>query len=285
MISREFTYKNITLSDIDIKYHITRTVGLDTPGIRETREDKAGMDGQVDYQTFLGERLVILEGELGVIDSDSKEEAIWDLKDNFVVGNSYDWLKFEPKGKPAMQLYCKCIAVDIDDDVSKDLNTFSIGLVAIDPRIYSQTENTVTIYIPTSEGGRIYPKSYPKSYGTARIGGSANCINSGNFSTLPLVRMYGPLTNPQIKNYSDNNKYVKINITIPAENYIEIDFANHTVMLCSVILDGTPASRYGYLDSGSEFFELVKGNNDIEFRDDSGNVSAYCKVIYRSAWI
>ncbi|MCE5226620.1 MAG: phage tail family protein, partial [Porphyromonadaceae bacterium] len=156
---------------------------------------------------------------------------------------------------------------------------FTINLLAVDPRIYSQTETTSTVYIPTSTGGFGFPLTFPLSFGTARVGGSITCNNLGNFESLPLVKMYGNLVSPEIKNVTDDNKYIKVNMTIVSGDYIEIDFSEHTIML-----NGT-ASRYLYLDSGSEFWKLKPGINNITFKDSGGDITGYCTITYKSAWI
>jgi phage-related protein len=135
------------------------------------------------------------------------------------------------------------------------------------------------VYIPTSTGGRSYPRTYPLSYGTARVGGSISCNNAGNFESLPLIKIYGPVVSPEIKNITDDNKYIKVNMTVSAGDYLEIDFSNHTVML-----NGT-ASRYLYLDSGSEWFSLLAGNNSLTFKDSGGDITGKAEIIFRSAWI
>lgn len=280
-INTPFEYNNFILNDEPRLYHLTSVEGFDDYSIRETRENKAAQDGQNDYGQYLAERLITLKGTILAENSIQRDLARQDLLDAFIKDGIYRWLKWHVTVEPPKQILCKVFSKKIEEEYERDpyFRDFTINLIAVDPRIYSQEEVTVTIYIPTSEGGRTYPKSYPKTYGGARVGGSSNCANSGNYGTFPLVKMYGPLVNPQIKNITDDNKFIKVDMVVNTGDYLEIDFDKHTIML-----NGT-ASRYNYLASGSQFFSLLSGNNNIEFKDNGGDTSAYCKIIYRSAWL
>lgn len=286
MINTPYTYNNFVLNNEPRLYHLSSIEGFDDEGIRETREDKPASHGQSDYGQFLAERLITLNGTILAESSSQRDIARQALLDAFIKDGIYRWLTWQVDGEEAKQIYCKVFSKSIKDDYSDDpfMRDFTINLLATDPRIYSQIETTTTIQIPTSVGGRTYPKTYPKSYGTARIGGSANCINSGNFETMPLVKMYGPLVSPIITNFTDDSKFVKVNMTIESGYYIEINFESKTIMLTHAIPDGR-ASRYNYLSSDSKWFSLLKGNNSITFNDSGGNISAYAQILYRSAWI
>ena len=281
MINTPFTYNSFILNDTPRLYHLTGIEGFDDQSIRESRENKAASHGQNDYGQYLAERLIALKGTMLAESALQRDQLRQALLNAFIKDGIYRWLTWQVAGEEAKQIYCKVFSKKINDEYEKNpfFRDFVINLLAVDPRIYSQTETTSTVYIPTSIGGRGYPKTYPKSYGTARVGGSVNCINTGNFSTLPVVKMYGPLTSPIITNNSDGSKFVKVNMVVNAGDYLEIDFNDHTIML-----NGS-ASRYLYLDSGSDWFELLSGNNSITFNDGGGDVSAYCQIIYRSAWI
>jgi len=281
MINTPFTYNNFTLNDTPRLYHLSSIEGFDDESIREARENKAADHGQNDYGQYLAERLITLKGTILAEDSTQRDSTRQALLDAFIKDGIYRWLTWQVTGEEAKQVYCKVFSKKINDEYEKDpfFRDFTINLLSIDPRIYSQTQQTKTVYIPTSTGGFGFPLTFPLSFGTARVGGSVSCNNSGNFETLPLVKMYGPLVSPEIKNVTDDNKYIKVNTTVNSGDYLEIDFSNHTIML-----NGT-ASRYLYLDSGSEWFSLLAGNNSFTFKDSGGDTDGYCEIIYRSAWI
>jgi len=281
MINTPYTYKNFTLNDTPRKYHLTSIEGFDSPALREVRENRPGMHGQIDYANLLGERLLALNGKILADSVSERDNRRQPLINAFKVDGEYDWLKFQVSGDIAKQIYCKVFDLKIIDEYESHpfFRDFTINLLAVDPRIYSQEELTKTVYIPSAEGGRIYPKSYPKTYGTIQVGGKIVCTNDGNFSVLPIIKMFGPLSNPKIRNNNDDAKEILVNMEVADGDYLEIDFEEKTIML-----NGT-TSRYNYLDNDSKWWEIKTGNNEIEFRDGLGNVNGKAEIIFRHSWI
>lgn len=283
MISVKYKYKDLFINDENSYYFLTEVDGLgSSPGIRDTRENRASEDGQYDYGQYLSGRLVTFKGNILAPTTDLRRSARDVLKNNFLSDGTYNWLKWQESGEEAKQVYCKVYSLDINDSVGQGpyIRGFTINFLAIDPRIYSQTEQVITINIPSSVGGRGYPsKDYPKDYGTAQIGGRATINNAGKKECPPMVKMYGPLTNPKIKNNTDDYKEIKVNIVVASGDYLEIDFEDKTIML-----NGN-TSRYGHADDDNQWWKILSGNNDIEFRDGGGNINAYAQIIFRSAWI
>lgn len=435
MIGIQFIYNNLTLNDNDLRYYLTMASGFDSPGLREVREDRPGMDGQIDYTNLLGERLITFMGEMLADNLVEKNQLRENLIKAFLVDGSYHWLKYQISGEIPKQIYCKVFSLDILDELWDDPfgKRFTINLLAIDPRIYSQEELTRTVYIPSTElyitnlidnpsievditgyaaqgsaisrvitefykgiasmeiitdnnganegvyktvtgntsggktytmslfvkgpgtcrlsfqddvsgiqhngiitltdtwtrydltkafhpdstwrrlrldtnvqqgitfymdavmltegdtlypyfegtrsvSGRMFPKIYPKTYGTIQVGGKITCANDGNYSVLPIIKLYGPLSNPKIRNNDDEQKEILINIVVADGDYLELNFEEKTIML-------NTASRYHYLDTSSKWWKIKPGNNEIEFRDGLGNVNGKAEIIYRHSWI
>lgn len=281
MIGIPYIYNDLTLNDDDFLYYLTAISGFDSPGLREVRENRPGADGQIDYQNLLGERLIAFGGEMLANNIVEKNKLRANLINAFLVDGTYHWLRYQVSGEIPKQIYCKVFSLDILDEIRDDPfgKGFTINLIAIDPRIYSQEELTETVYIPSVEGGRVFDKVYPKTYGTIQVGGKIVCANDGNFSNLPIIKLYGPLSNPKIRNNDDEAKEILINIVVADGDYLEIDFEEKTVLL-----NGT-ASRYHYLDTDSKWWKMKPGNNEIEFRDGLGNVNGKAEIIFRHSWI
>lgn len=282
MINTPYTYKGFTLNDSPRIYHLTAVDGFDSPALREARENRPAMDGQIDYASLLGERLMALKGKILASSISERDSRRQPLLNAFKEDGIYDWLKWQVPGQVAKQIYCKVFDLKIDDRYDEDpfIRNFIINLIAIDPRIYSQEELTKTVYIPSTEGGRVYAKTYPKTYGTVQTGGKIVCTNNGNYSVWPIVKMYGPLSSPKIRNNDDGQKEIQINMVISDGDYLEVDFLEKTVML-----NGT-ASRYNYLASSpDQWWKINPYNNEIEFRDGGGDITAYAQIIYRYGWI
>jgi len=281
MLDCPYDYKNFILNS-GLLYHLTAVEGLDDAEIREARENRAAQHGQTDYNTLLGSRLITLKGEIIASSISQRNQARQTLLDTFVKDGSYSWLKWQPTGDSiAKQIYCKVFSRGVDDNLSGSdslARDFLINLLAVDPLIYSQTEQIININIASSAGGFASPLLSPLDSSLIQTGGRATCNNEGNFECLPTVKMYGPLTNPRIKNNTDDSKEIKVNIEVDPGNYLEIDFKNKTIMLNGV------TSMYAYKDNTSLWFAIKPGNNDIEFRDGGGDPTGYCQVIFRSSW-
>lgn len=281
MINTPYLYKGFTLNDTPRIYHLISIDGFDSPGLREVRENRPGMHGQIDYANLLGERLLILNGKILAGSVSERNNRRQPFIDAFKTDGEYDWLKFQVSGDIAKQIYCKVIDLKIDDSFEYDFFTrdFTINLLAVDPLIYSQSQENKKVYIPSTEGGFIFPITFPFAFGTVQTGGKIVCSNDGNFPTLPVVKLFGPLTNPKIRNNDDEQKEILINMEVSAGDWLEINFLEKTIMLNST------ASRYNYLSSDSKWWVIKPGNNEIEFRDSLGNTTAYAEIVFRSAWV
>jgi len=281
MIGNKYIYNNLTLNDDDFKYRVTKIGGLDSPGIREARENRPAMDGQIDYGTLLSERLISIGGEILAGSILERNALRQNLLNAFITDGQYRWLKYQPEGFIPLQIYCKVFDTDVPEIIEADRlsRIFTINLLAIDPHIYSQEELTETVYIPSAVGGRVYVKVYPKTYGTIQTGGKITCTNNGNYSVIPIVKMYGPLSSPKIRNNNDSAKEILVNLVVADGDYLEVDFEEKTIMLNSF------SSRYNYLSSDSEWWKILPGNNSIEFRDGLGNTNGKAEIIFRSGWI
>ncbi len=281
MINTPYLYKTFTLNDTPRIYHLTSIEGFDSPALREVRENRPGMHGQIDYTNLLGERLLAFNGKILADNTSERDSQRQSLINAFKLDGTYNWLKWQVSGEIAKQIYCKVFDLKVIDSYEDNpfFRDFIINLLAVDPRIYSQEEITKTVYIPSVEGGRIFPKTYPKTYGTIQVGGKITCTNNGNFSNLPIVRMYGPLSNPKIRNNNDDAKEILINMEVADGDYLEIDFEEKTIML-----NGT-TSRYNYLSNDSKWWKIKSGNNEIEFRDGLGDTDGKAEIIFRHSWI
>jgi hypothetical protein len=73
----------------------------------------------------------------------------------------------------------------------------SVQWVCADPRRYALTANSVTVGLPATSGGLVYPLDYPLDYGTSSTG-AVTVTNAGSEDTPPVYVFHGPLTNPTL---------------------------------------------------------------------------------------
>lgn len=148
---------------------------------------------------------------------------------------------------------------------------------AADPRLYSATGAITTVSLPTVVGGLTWPTGWPLVWGTGSAGG-ATITNDGNFGSRPVVTFHGELIGLSLENITAGKTFrMQSDYTLAAADTLVVDFDARTVLL-----NGS-ASRYGDVDSTSQWWELVPGPNEIRLGAHSG--AGFAEVNHRSAWL
>lgn len=136
--------------------------------------------------------------------------------------------------------------------------------------------------VPAGEGGRAYPRLYPLDYADASPVGSVSVSNDGNAPVPPVLRLYGPATDPRVENQTTGERLVFSGITLSAGDWLEVDCREKTIRL-----NGLPEqSRYARLDfTASTFPRLEPGVNTVRYYPVSFGDGARLEVRFRSAWL
>ncbi len=156
---------------------------------------------------------------------------------------------------------------------SPTMGRWQLQLSATDYIIEAQTLNSVTTFLPQS-GGVTYPVTYPIQFGGSS-GGSVTASNAGNAPAFPLVTLYGPMINPVIANDS-TGEFVRLNLTLVAGDSLVISMKNRT------IIQGGSTNRMGAFISGSKFWAILPGLNNLRVGADAYDVG-YAIFNYREA--
>lgn len=139
----------------------------------------------------------------------------------------------------------------------------SISLIALDPYFKSElySEEIATWY-----GGFSFKTKMPLKF-RQKGDTKKNIINSGHVDTPVKIYFEGTAVNPSIINRT-TGEYVKINKTINAGEtlIINTEYGNKTVQIES---GGTIINAFHYLDLDSSFFNLVPGDNLIEYTTEN----------------
>lgn len=104
--------------------------------------------------------------------------------------------------------------------------------------------------------------------------------NEGQVPAPVSITIVGACTNPRIDNIT-TGEFIKLNnLTMVAKDELEINtgFGEKSVKLNGVNI-------FSKLDFSSTFFNLIKGNNEIKFTDDTGNNSATIHFVYKNLFI
>jgi hypothetical protein len=112
--------------------------------------------------------------------------------------------------------------------------TFSIQLVAPDPRKVATVSTTVSVLLAAGgSGGVAYPVTYPVPYGMPGTSGAVTLTNAGTADADPYFVFTGPLTNPSVTR-ADTGDTVTYNGTLLATDTLTVDSGSGAVLLDGV---------------------------------------------------
>lgn len=255
---------------------IESLAGLNPPPIRADEKARPLQHGGTVYAQYFSPRPLSIQGAV----YGSSESDLQDRLDSL---NKY----FQPAASEATLtinnriIFCRPVSAPVYEFSAGQLNwvKYQIQLKASDPIIYSSNLKSSSINLPTATGGFSFLLSFPLAFGTVSTGGLYTANNAGNIAVYPsLVKIYGPVDNPQLKNVT-TGELIKLNISVVSGNYLELDFKNKTIML-----NGT-ASRYSYLDSSSKWFQMKPGDNEIRYTANTYQAGSYCQFQFRDGWL
>lgn len=255
-------------------WYVTKLTGwLDTPAVRLASSDKVQAHGAYLGQSFFSARQITVEGtitaprdallvairQLGLAVSDPSTPADLVIADaNPAAGVASVLLGGQLLTKP----------------VGAGGFAYSLPLTAPDPRIYSEVVKQADLSLSDDTDGLEFPFGFPFSFGNIPNGNAVTATNSGNISTSPTVRFYGPLSSPTIVN-NRSGRSVRIPLTIIPGDYIDVDMGAKTILLNGYA--PRPASLSG------RFWDLQPGQTEITFGASSGSGTA--RLFWRDAWI
>jgi Phage tail protein len=105
-------------------------------------------------------------------------------------------------------------------------------------------------------------------------------VNEGQVAAPITIKIIGACVNPRIDNKT-TGEFIKFkNLTMNANDILEIDtaFGRKKVLL-------NQQNAFNKLDFNSTFFNLKIGENEIEFTDDTGSTTATIHFIYKNLFI
>lgn len=147
----------------------------------------------------------------------------------------------------------------------------------LDPRAYSQALRSVKSSTPyDSSGGLSFPFEFPFSF-AQNAETSVLAVNNGEVETPPVMRIYGPVSNPRY--VDDAGKQIKIKGDIEYGSYLEVDHAARTLKV-----NGLTSVMHLLDATDSTFFELDPGRTVVSLYVDSYGAGSYLEVRSRDAY-
>ena len=108
-------------------------------------------------------------------------------------------------------------------------------------------------------------------------------MNDGDAPTPVFIEFHGPAVNPMIVNRT-TGEFIKVNQTLGENEIMEIDTTPGKKSVYFIQPDGTKRNVFNWIDLESTFFQLVVGENEIEYSADSDIQGAIVNISYRKLY-
>jgi hypothetical protein len=270
------TIGDLTFNQANGNYWISDIAGLEMPPVRVVDYNLAGEHFGLFVSALYGKRAFSLQGWVtgsDVSDFITKRDALQnalniisgEIAINFTLANS-------------RQVTINAIPTKLDFMPDPGVLTaakFNIGFSASFPFLVSTSENSASTGLAISGGGTVPPPEMPMAL-TGNSGGSISGYNYGNGIYYPTARIYGPVTNPSIRN-DTLNKELRLTATLISGQYLDVDFKRKT------IIDQNGSNKYS-IKTG-DWWYMVPGSNIIKFLADAYDVSALVTLYWRDSYL
>jgi Phage tail protein len=108
-------------------------------------------------------------------------------------------------------------------------------------------------------------------------------VNDGDAPAPLYIEFFGPAVNPIIINKT-TGEFIKVNQTLQEGEVMKIDTAPGKKSVYFVQPDGTERNVFNWIDLESTFFQLVVGENEIEYSADSDIQGAIVNIRYNKLY-
>ncbi len=164
---------------------------------------------------------------------------------------------------------------------TRRLGPFQVAVRSAAPVLYGEGVHTQTVRPVAETGGLRFPVTFPVNFQASPGIGDA-VTNGGDARTWPLLRLYGPITNPVLENLSSGESLVVVGQLLDGQ-FLEID---PRPQRRSVLLNGgAGASRYSWIDrTASAWWPLYPGTNAIRLRAAEQLGDARLELTWRNAY-
>lgn len=150
--------------------------------------------------------------------------------------------------------------------------TFSLSLIAPDPRKYDSTSRNASLVLPLLTGGIAPPLTPPFTVTGSTSRSQVTLTNDGNITTFPTLVVVGPCPPATVANLT-TGEALRVVDAVPADQSLVVDVLNGTAT------NGGQARRV----LGS-WWGLVPGANEVALTADGYDAGAQLLISYRSAW-
>ena len=258
---------------------LLRALNLGDPSNREVTRPQVGRHGLVDETQFMGERGV----SIGLRILEKPFARVLDELNAFRDPGYRSELRLRMPGRDERILIVRpdqfSSPIGMDSRITLD---WMGQWKAPDPRFYSMDVNRTLLFPGETEPGRDYDLTFDRDYPFSEGVGVMEVNNRGNVGVYPVIRIFGPCTNPKIANETSGKVLHFDDLTIADGDYLDIRPLSRTIRLNSL----PEQNRYRHLNTSiSEWFLIRPGKQDIRFYPSTASEPSVAEISFRSAWI
>ncbi len=277
----ESSYNGLLLGGLRSPIGVSNIDGLSMPDLRHESAARLAAHGEFVFALFAVARILTYTGDISTdAGSAARQAAATALGGAFAPQETDSPLLVKLLDGSIRQINCKPsrLSFPIDGGYHHGAIPWVGELIAGDPRIYDATVQSIVVP-PSSANlpGFGFPFDFPFGFGAGGVVGQTVATNDGTWTTLPVVTINGPITNPELVNLTTGESLV-LAITLGPTDSLVLDFVARTITL-----NGT-ASRYSALQIGSVWWELQPGANALELIGSGFAAGTVATVVFQSAW-
>lgn len=248
----------------------------DSPEVSIAMVNKPASHGGYTAPWYFQQRIIEISGTVTAPDITTRFQAQYALAAICTNGAPATLIIDEPTGPKqcAVTLGGPTKITDIDATSFR----YSLMLVAADMRKYDTALQSLSL-TPSggSSGGISLPLTVPYSINTAAADtSSATVVNVGTFPTIPTIEVSGGCVNPRIYNLR-TGQFIAAEISLDPGQSLTFDFAATQTYFQSTIRD--------VLASGSEWWQLLQGENSLAVSAYSSDPGCAFNITYRGCWV
>jgi len=268
--------------------------GFHSPELRHSEEARQGQHGILDYDTFVGKRAIVFEGQLIAPDREKMVQLVDKFQKAFTTSafpskdDGYREMLFTEEDGVAKKIFAK---VENMPEYEEELGfpfvrNFIVSLKCKEPRKLSQSTTAQDGIKADYLGAQLkLPTKLPFRFGWDYLYKKI-LNNAGNFAASPKITIYAPCENPKILNRT-YNVFMQFICTLLGNDYLEIDVLEGTATIYRE--GGGTEDALLVLTNNSEFFYLLSGDNEVVFLEESSvppvQNASYAKVEWSDTWL
>lgn len=251
-------------TDRDFIGYLEEITGLDGADVRDSSELIVEGDGGRHFNFYHGRRPITLTGPLNpsVFGLEANRNITRLLRSTNAMRADAK-LRWTATGGVPVEIAVRRSA---SPRVSGNrVKTYLIGLIAADPRVYSQATNTASGALALNAG--------------VALGGPLAVTNAGSTPTSPTLTVSGPISNPIFTNVT-TGQVLSLTTTIAAGASVTVDFAART------IVNQAGTSIYASLNyTTSQWWALASGTNSVKVTGTWTVAGGTFSVGWKDAWL